>query len=66
MKVIYLKIINRELLKQFIDKSNSEYISEISIHTFFMRYGQEHFNDSDKGEYEDELESSARKEPEAD
>jgi hypothetical protein len=57
-----LKIINRELLKQFIDKSNSEYISEISIHTLFMRYGQEHFND--KGEYKDELESSARTESE--
>ena len=60
-----MKIINRELLKQLIEKSNSEYISEIAIHTFFMRYGQEHFNDNDKGEYKDELESGTRKESEA-
>lgn len=58
-----MRIINRELLKQLINKSNSEYISEISIHTLFMRYGQEHFND--KGEYKDGLESSTRKESEA-
>ena len=45
-----MKIINRELLKQLIEKSNSEYISEIAIHTFFMMYGKEHFEDDQKVE----------------
>lgn len=59
VEVIYLRIINREALKQLIDKSHSEYISELAVHTFFSMYGQEHFDD--KGDNENELEGSTGK-----
>lgn len=34
-----MRIMNRELLKSLISKSQSETISEIAIHVIFMMYG---------------------------
>lgn len=56
IEVTCLRIINREALKQLIERSKSENISETAIHTFFIMYGQEHFDD--KGDNKNELEGS--------